>query len=244
MPSEIKKLSEQILFKPIRIEVTPVSSTAEKIVQTIYHVEKKKKTPLLIHLIKEFRVEKGLVFTRTKRDANRVSDSLNDAGIRSAAIHGNKSQVAREKALDSIKRGECRILVATDIAARGIDIDKITHVFNHDIPNIPESYVHRIGRTARAGAEGTAYSLCAPDERAYLADIERLIKLKINALQAPVGIGSGFKEPAHNPQRHSQGPTPKLNQKKRRPAHANPPAKPNNRRSRRKQNKKQQQSLN
>jgi ATP-dependent RNA helicase RhlE len=188
MPPEIRKLSEQILFQPVRIEVTPVSSTAEKIDQSVYHVEKKQKTSLLIRVLEELGVERGLVFTRTKRDANRVSEELNRAGIRSNAIHGNKSQDARERALASIKKGECRVLVATDIAARGIDIDKVTHVFNHDIPNVSESYVHRIGRTARAGCEGSAYSFCSGEERKYLSDIERLIRKKITVLPTPEGL--------------------------------------------------------
>ncbi len=188
MPPEIRKLSEQILTRPVQIAVTPVATTAEKIKQSVYFVDKKQKTPLLIQLINEMQVTRGLVFTRTKRDANRVSDSLNQAGIRSDAIHGNKSQSARERALDSIKKGTCRILVATDIAARGIDIDLVTHVFNHDIPNVPESYVHRIGRTARAGAEGSAYSLCAGDEKSFLTDIERLIRMKITVIPTPAGI--------------------------------------------------------
>ncbi len=196
MPSEIRKLSEQILHRPVRIEVTPVSSTAEKIDQSIYFVEKKKKTSLLIQILDELRVERGLVFTRTKRDANRVSEELNRAGIRSNAIHGNKSQDARERALASIKKGECRVLVATDIAARGIDIDKVTHVFNHDIPNVAESYVHRIGRTARAGCEGSAYSFCSNEERSYLTDIERLIRMKINVLPTPEGLALEARSPA------------------------------------------------
>lgn len=190
MPPEIRKLSEQILVQPVKIEVTPVASTAEKIDQTIYHVEKKQKTSLLIHLLEKMDVRRGLVFTRTKRDANRVSELLNAAGIRSEAIHGNKSQGARERALDSIKKGTCRVLVATDIAARGIDIDQVTHVFNHDIPNIPESYVHRIGRTARAGMEGSAFSFCAGEEKAYLSDIERLIRMKIKVLATPGGLAA------------------------------------------------------
>lgn len=193
MPPEIRKLSEQILVRPVRIEVTPVASTAEKIQQAIYYVEKKQKTSLLIHLLQNPAVERALVFTRTKRDANRVAESLNKAGIGANAIHGNKSQGARERALDSIKSGECRILVATDIAARGIDIDKVTHVFNHDIPNVSESYVHRIGRTARAGTEGSAFSFCAKEERPYLSDIERLIRMKIDVLPTPDGLESEAK---------------------------------------------------
>ncbi len=188
MPPEISKLAAQILYQPKRIEVTPVATTAEKIQQTIYHVDKKQKTSLLIELITDQNVERGLVFTRTKRDANRVSDALNEAGIRSDAIHGNKSQGARERALESIKTGHTRVLVATDIAARGIDIDRVTHVFNHDIPNVPESYVHRIGRTARAGTEGRAASFCAPEERAFLRDIEKLIRMQIPVKPTPEGL--------------------------------------------------------
>ena len=188
MPSEIRTLSNQILSQPVRIEVTPVATTAEKIEQAIYFAEKGQKTSLLIHLVKELDVQKGLVFTRTKREANLVSEALNASGIRAEAIHGNKSQSARERALDMIKTGECRILVATDIAARGIDIDRVTHVFNHDIPNISESYVHRIGRTARAGTEGKAYSFCAGDEKGYLSDIEKLIRKRIPVLATPEGL--------------------------------------------------------
>jgi len=185
MPTEIRKLSEKILSNPVRIEVTPVSSTAEKIDQSVYFVEKKKKTILLTRILEELNVERGLVFTRTKRDANRVSEELNRSGIRSNAIHGNKSQDARERALAAIKSGQCRVLVATDIAARGIDIDKVTHVFNHDIPNVPESYVHRIGRTARAGCKGSAYSMCSHEERRYLSEIEQLIRKKLTILPTP-----------------------------------------------------------
>jgi ATP-dependent RNA helicase RhlE len=193
MPPEIRKLSEQILYKPVRIEVTPVATTAEKIDQAIYHVDKKQKTSLLIHLMQDPKVTRALVFTRTKRDANRVAESLNHAGIRADAIHGNKSQGARERALESIKTGECRVLVATDIAARGIDIDRVTHVFNHDIPNVPESYVHRIGRTARAGTEGVASSFCSGEERPFLADIERLIRMRIPVLATPEGLSAEAK---------------------------------------------------
>jgi ATP-dependent RNA helicase RhlE len=233
MPPEIRKLSEQILSKPVRIEVTPVATTAEKIKQTVYHVEKRQKTPLLIKLLGDPQVERALVFTRTKRDANRVSESLNGAGIRANAIHGNKSQGARERALDSIKSGQCRVLVATDIAARGIDIDRVTHVFNHDIPNIPESYVHRIGRTARAGSEGSASSFCSGEERSFLSDIERLIRQRISVLPTPEGLasesaGRGRPQPAHaRPSRFGGQPAPRAS------GSPNPPSNPNNRRRRR-----------
>ncbi len=188
MPAEIRKLSEQILSRPTRIEVTPVASTVDKINQSVYHVSKKQKTALLIRLLQDLSVKRAIVFTRTKRDANRVSDLLNQAKIRAEAIHGNKSQGAREAALEKIKLGHCQVLVATDIAARGIDIDNVTHVFNHDIPNMPEAYVHRIGRTARAGTEGVAISLCSTDERGFLHDIEKLIRKNIHSAPMPDGV--------------------------------------------------------
>ena len=188
MPPEIAKLSQQILTKPAKVEVTPVATTAEKITQALFNVPENLKTSLLIHLLGDARAMRSIVFTRTKRDANRVSELLAEAGIGAAAIHGNKSQGARERALEGIKAGHTRVLVATDIAARGIDIDGITHVFNYDIPNIPESYVHRIGRTARAGNSGMAVSLCAPDERGYLSDIERLIRMRVTLMKTPEGL--------------------------------------------------------
>ncbi|MBC7692941.1 MAG: DEAD/DEAH box helicase [Methylotenera sp.] len=214
MPPEIRKLSEQILTQPVRIEVAPVSSTAEKIEQAVYHVDKKQKMSLLIDLLSRDEFERTLVFTRTKRDANRVSDSLSAAGIESEAIHGNKSQNARERALEKIKAGEIKALVATDIAARGIDITGVTHVVNFDIPNIPESYVHRIGRTARAGKEGTAYSLCAADERQFLLDIERLIRLKIRVLETPRDLPMAPKTETKNREREYRDPRAQ-NQKRR-----------------------------
>ncbi len=249
MPPEIQKLSAQILSQPVRLEVTPVASTAEKIDQSVYHVEKKQKTSLLIQLLNDPAAKRALVFTRTKRDANRVADALNASQIRAAAIHGNKSQGAREQALESIKQGRCRVLVATDIAARGIDIDQITHVFNHDIPNIAESYVHRIGRTARAGAEGIAVSLCAGDEREFLADIERLIRKKIQVMQTPEALHTAPKGGRHLQQRVRQdvrpnvlqNPRPLVNQTSQPLVQApvantwngNPPSNPNNRKRRR-----------
>ena len=188
MPPEISKLAHQILVQPARIEVTPVATTAEKVLQALFFVEKGKKTSLLIHLLGDPNATRALVFTRTKRDANRVTESLMAAGIGAAAIHGNKSQGAREKALDSIKTGHARVLVATDIAARGIDIDNVSHVFNFDIPNVPESYVHRIGRTARAGNSGMAVSFCSAEERSFLTDIERLIRQRVPVMKTPDGL--------------------------------------------------------
>lgn len=175
MPPEIERLAANLLSNPVRVEVTPVSSTAQKILQSVMIVEKSKKRDLLRYVLKDKNLRKVIVFTRTKRGANLVSQVLEKNGISSAAIHGNKSQSARQRALDDFKTGRIRVLVATDIAARGIDIDGITHVINFELPNISESYVHRIGRTARAGASGCAISFCDGEERSYLKDIEKLI---------------------------------------------------------------------
>ncbi len=174
MPPDIQKLASGLLTDPVRVEVTPVSSTAEKIQQSVLFVEKKNKKDLLRHVLKDNSLKRVIVFTRTKHGANQVSEVLEKNGIFSAAIHGNKSQGARQRALDSFKKGTIRVLVATDIAARGIDVDGITHVINFELPNIAESYVHRIGRTARAGAEGIAISFCDQEEKAYLKDIQKL----------------------------------------------------------------------
>jgi ATP-dependent RNA helicase RhlE len=176
MPPEIQALSKGILKDPAKVEVVPQSTTAETVEQRLYFVEREQKRHLLVHLLGDANIRRALVFTRTKHGANRVTKQLEAARISAEAIHGNKSQNARERALDSFKEGSCRVLVATDIAARGIDIDGITHVINFDLPNIPESYVHRIGRTGRAGASGTALSFCDTEERAYLKDIERTIR--------------------------------------------------------------------
>jgi ATP-dependent RNA helicase RhlE len=175
MPDDITKLASTMLVDPVRVEVTPVSSTAEKIVQSVMFVDKDKKRDLLRTILKDKKFSRVIVFTRTKHGANKVVEVLTKNGISSEAIHGNKSQNARQKSLDNFKKGRVRILVATDIAARGIDIDDISHVINYEIPNISESYVHRIGRTARAGAQGIAISFCDAEERAFLRDIEKLI---------------------------------------------------------------------
>lgn len=175
MPKDIVQLSETLLSHPVKVEVTPVSSTADKISQSIFYVDKSKKRDLLRHVLQNRELKKVIVFTRTKHGANRVVEVLMKNNICSAAIHGNKSQTARQKALEDFRRGAVRVLVATDIAARGIDIDDISHVINFELPNVSESYVHRIGRTARAGAEGIALSFCDQEEKAYVKDIEKLI---------------------------------------------------------------------
>ncbi|WP_257454039.1 DEAD/DEAH box helicase [Archangium lipolyticum] len=185
MPPEIQGLANSILTNPVRVEVAPVATTAETIDQRLYFVEKEQKRGLLVHLLQTDRdIQRVLVFTRTKHGANRVAKQLEAAGIGAEPIHGNKSQNARERALAAFKSGACRVLVATDIAARGIDIDGITHVINFDLPNIPETYVHRIGRTGRAGAAGIALSFCDTEERAYLKDIERTIRRRVPVVEA------------------------------------------------------------
>ena len=175
MPPEIQKLADNILVNPVKIAVTPVSSTVEIIQQAVYFVEKNDKRKLLFYLLKERSIASALVFTRTKHGADRVAKDLTKSGVQALAIHGNKSQNARQNALSLFKAGRLRVLVATDIAARGIDIDDLSHVINYEIPNIPETYVHRIGRTGRAGASGIALSFCDVEEKEYLRDIQKLI---------------------------------------------------------------------
>ena len=179
MPPEIVKLSGKILGNPEKVTIEPERTTAEKVEQMVYFVAKKSKIKLLNHLIVEKNVESAIVFSRTKHGANKVVKLLSKAGITSAAIHGNKSQVARQLALSNFKKGTLKVLVATDIAARGIDVSELEYVFNYDLPNIPETYVHRIGRTGRANASGVAISFCDLEERPYLRDIEKLIGEKI-----------------------------------------------------------------
>ena len=186
MPKEIEQLAAGILHDPAFVKVDPVSSTVDRIQQSLYFVEKGNKKFLLPWLIKNLKPEvvNALVFSRTKHGADKIAKDLNKQGIPAAALHGNKSQTARVTALEDFKAGKTRVLVATDIAARGIDISELSHVFNYDLPEVPETYVHRIGRTARAGADGTAVSFCAPEEKEYLAGIE-----KLNRRQIPVVSG-------------------------------------------------------
>lgn len=175
MPPDIQNLANAILTNPVKVEVTPVSTTAETIQQSIYLVEKNNKKNLLIHLLNDEAINSALVFTRTKHGADRVVKDLQRVGVEAQAIHGNKSQNARQNALNNFKTGVTRVLVATDIAARGIDIDELSHVINFELPNIPETYVHRIGRTGRAGFSGIAFSFCDAEEFDYLKDIQKLI---------------------------------------------------------------------
>jgi len=175
MPTEIRALAESLLVDPVSVAVAPVSSTAERVEQKLYFVEKGDKPRLLVDVLRAPEVQRTLVFSRTKHGANRIAQQLEKAGVRAAAIHGNKSQGARTRALEGFKESSLSVLVATDLAARGIDIDGVTHVINFDLPNVPETYVHRIGRTGRASASGIALSFCDVEERAFLVDIERLI---------------------------------------------------------------------
>ncbi len=174
MPPEISKLASSLLKNPQKVEVTPISSTAEKVIQTVYLVEKRNKHSLLVHLLKELDIERTLVFTRTKHGADRIAKDLKKSNIHADAIHGNKTQNARQRALQNFKIGRLKVLVATDIAARGIDVDNLTHVINFDLPNVPETYVHRIGRTGRAGTSGIAISFCDMEELPFLRDINKL----------------------------------------------------------------------
>jgi len=185
MPNDVKALSNSLLTNPAEVAVVPPATTVEKVTQQVYYVPSADKKGLLVTLLSDRALERVLVFTRTKHGANRLVDHLKMYGTDAAVIHGNKSQSAREKALAGFREGGVRVLVATDIAARGIDIDGVSHVVNFDLPNLPESYVHRIGRTARAGASGIAIAMCAPDERAFLSDIEKSIRMRIPVLETP-----------------------------------------------------------
>jgi ATP-dependent RNA helicase RhlE len=183
MPPVILQLANTILVNPAKVEVTPVSSTVSKIDQSVYFVDKANKKHLLAEILEDKNIERVLIFTRTKHGADKVSQDLVKHGITAQAIHGNKSQNNRQRALNGFKSKEIRVLVATDIAARGIDIDELTHVINYELPNVPESYVHRIGRTGRAGASGVAIAFCDIDEKEYLRDIEKLIGKKIPVIE-------------------------------------------------------------
>ena len=205
MPKDIAELAEHMLRDPARVAVTPVSSTAERITQRIIQLDHSAKPATLSELLKSEPVNRALVFTRTKHGADKVVRGLVKAGIPSEAIHGNKSQNHRERVLASFRNGDIRTLVATDIAARGIDVDGITHVFNFDLPNVPETYVHRIGRTARAGADGTAISLVAGEENTYLRDIERLIRVTLPREDRRTGKHEAASQPAAQPRKNHRG---------------------------------------
>ena len=183
MPKEVTKLVNSFLKNPVNVEVQPVSSTVEMISQRVYFVAKQNKKSLLIHLLKDEKIKSAIVFSRTKHGANKIVKDLEKAGIQSAAIHGNKSQNQRQLALNNFKEGIIRVLVATDIAARGIDIEELSHVINFDLPDVAETYVHRIGRTGRAGASGIAITFCDEEEKTMLREIEKVIGKTINVLE-------------------------------------------------------------
>jgi ATP-dependent RNA helicase RhlE len=203
MPREIADLASSMLRDPARVAVTPVASTVERIAQRVIHTDRAGKPALLVQTLKGEPMERALVFTRTKHGADKVVRSLNQSGIAAEALHGNKSQGQRDRVMAAFRNGRVMTLVATDIAARGIDVDGISHVINYDLPNIPESYVHRIGRTARAGAEGVAISFCDAEEGPFLRDIERLIGLAIPATGEPQG-SRGAGQRSSNGQRNGQ----------------------------------------
>jgi ATP-dependent RNA helicase RhlE len=211
MPPQISQLADSLLHQPARVEVTPVSSTAERIEQSVYFVNKKDKHSLLLHLLDEQNIKRTLVFTRTKHGADRIAKDLKKASIAADAIHGNKSQTARQNALTNFKNGRLKVLVATDIAARGIDVDSLSHVINFDLPDVPETYVHRIGRTGRAGAEGIALSFCDAEERINLRDINKLIGQKIPAFPHPFEANADA-QPAHQASSSSHGSTARKSQ--------------------------------
>jgi ATP-dependent RNA helicase RhlE len=205
MPEEISSLAHSILTNPIRVEVTPVSSTANTIQQTLYYVDKNNKKNLLLDLLKGNQINTALVFTRTKHGADKVVKDLVRAGVSAEAIHGNKSQNARQRALSNFKSQETRVLVATDIAARGIDIDSLSHVINYELPNVPETYVHRIGRTGRAGASGISISFCDGEERAFLKDIHKLIGKTIPVVEDHSYPMSNSQAASHPPENQRPG---------------------------------------
>ena len=206
MPQEITKLADAMLREPARVAVTPQATTVDRVEQRVILTEKASKASLLIEVLKTEKTDRVLVFTRTKHGADKVVRGLQKAGHSAEAIHGNKSQNQRERVLAAFRNGRLRTLIATDIAARGIDVDGVSHVVNYDLPNIPESYVHRIGRTARAGAEGVAISFCDHEERAYLRDIERLIRMTIPATDRRTGKPAGHAAPQPAEARHGGRP--------------------------------------
>ncbi len=190
MPKAIAELGNRFLNNPVRVAVTPAATTAERVEQYVTFVDQREKQALLNHRLKDDSIDRALVFTRTKHGADRVVRHLAGAGIKAAAIHGNKSQGQRTAAMQGFRHGHLKVLVATDIAARGIDVPGVSHVFNYELPNVPDQYVHRIGRTARAGADGIAVSFVSDDERGYLKDIERLTKVRL----MPVGLPESFRQ--------------------------------------------------
>lgn len=239
MPREVARLSGEILADPVRVEVAAQATPVERIEQRVHHVDTAGKEALLTGILRDPGMERAIVFTRTKHRADRLALRLEKRGLAAEAIHGNKSQAARQRALKRFRAGEVRILVATDIAARGIDVDGISHVINFELPNEPESYVHRIGRTARAGASGIAISFCDPAERAYLRDIERLTRCRLTVIgEGPSAVtapgGQGKPKPGTKPKaKKSRGkPWPKRGRRRAKVVAANDTAPSGRRRKR------------
>ena len=229
MPADIRQLADKILSNPVRVHIESKNAAADLVEQSVYFVDKRNKPALLKHLIEQGAVTRALVFTRTKHGADKVAKHLARCGIRAEAIHGDKTQSARQRALVNFKSSKPPILVATDVAARGLDIDEVSHVVNYDMPNVPETYVHRIGRTGRAGAAGIAVSFCDHDEREHLRDIEKLLRKKTTVRTdhpeyaapkepAPVGNRSKSDRPSAPPQRkpHAAGPADDRHRSRRR----------------------------
>lgn len=216
MPNDIVTLSRKLLGDFEQVTIKPEQATAEKVEQGVYFVSKKNKPKLLIHLLKERPNDSVLVFSRTKHGANKIVKKLAQAGIRSAAIHGNKSQTARQKALGDFKDGKLKVLIATDIAARGIDVDELSLVVNYDLPNVSETYVHRIGRTGRASASGTALSFCDIDERPYLRDIEKLIKQTVPRMPEHQFVDDATEEETEQRPAAPRNPNPSQNRNRNR----------------------------
>ena len=225
MPSEIGKLADELLRDPVKVAVAPVATTVDSVTQRVLHVESHNKRALLVELFADPQMSRALVFTRTKRGADRVARHLEAAGIRVAAIHGNKSQSQREQALAAFRASRIRALVATDIAARGIDVDMVTHVVNYELPDVPESYVHRIGRTARAGAAGIAISLCDAEERDLLRDIERLTRQSIPSEDRRSDAGASLAAPTDRApnRRNGAGHAGRASDERRGPSRGNQP---------------------
>jgi len=214
MPQDIAELARHMLKDPAKVSVTPQATTVERIAQQIVHVDRGGKPQMLTDILRKETVDRVLVFTRTKHGADKVVRGLNKDGISAEAIHGNKSQNQRERVLKDFRNGRIRTLVATDIAARGIDVEGISHVINFDLPNIPESYVHRIGRTARAGADGIAISLCSHDELPFLRDIEKLIRMAIPATGHAAAPRPGQRPPQQHQDRNGRGHPAKQGQRR------------------------------
>ncbi|MFC5407119.1 DEAD/DEAH box helicase [Cohnella soli] len=219
MPPEIADLVKSLLKDPVKVEITPVSSTAERIQQSVYLVDKENKQKLLNDLMQDRSITSAIVFTRTKHGADRVARGLNKAGVTAQAIHGDKSQNSRQAALNNFKNGTTRALVATDIAARGIDVDELSHVINYNLPNVPETYVHRIGRTGRAGLSGIAISFCEYEEIPYLKAIEKLTGKRVPEVKdhAYPMLNTTKAEPAQNSGARNNGPKPRAEQAKQQP---------------------------